>query len=129
MTKGWNKYKREVRTFLKCGRKQRKSLLDQLEAFKDSANSGLEENSYDWFAANFGPPEEMAASLMQNISAGEIAQFQNGQRRKRFFLCVFVAAVIAGTLYIWFEKSNPIVVYDDVSAGEEIQINEKENPK
>lgn len=129
MAKGWNKYRREVSTFLKCSRRHRKVLLDQLEDFKNSADSDLEEDSYEWFTANFGPPEEMASSLTQNLSAGEIAQFQNGQKWKRFFLYVFIAAMIAGTLYIWFEKSNPIVVYDDVSASGEIQINEKENPK
>lgn len=41
-------------------------------------------------------------------------------------LCIFVAVLVAGTLYIWFEKSNPVVVYDQVSVSEEIKINEKE---
>ena len=36
--------------------------------------------------------------------------------------------LVAGTLYIWFEKSNPVVVYDQVSVTEEIKINEKEIP-
>ena len=43
-------------------------------------------------------------------------------------LCIFVAVLVAGTLYIWFEKSNPVVVYDQVSVSEEIKINEKEIP-
>lgn len=127
MTKGWNKYKREVKASLKCGRKQRKQLLNQLENFKDS--SGVEDGTYSQLLASFGPPEEMAASLMENVSEAEITRFQNGKKWWRFLLCIFVAALVAGTLYIWFEKTNPVVVYDQVSVGEEIHINEKENPK
>lgn len=46
----------------------------------------------------------------------------------RFLLCIFVAVLVVGTLYIWFEKSNPVVVYDQVSVSEEIKVNEKEIP-
>lgn len=127
MMKGWNKYKREVKASLKCDRKQRKQLLNQLEAFKNS--SGMEDDTYGQLFASFGPPEEMAASLMENVSESEVTRFQNRENMWHFLLCVFIAAFVAGTLYIWFEKANPVVVYDQVSVGEEIHINEKENPK
>lgn len=126
MTKGWNKYKREVKASLKCDRKLRRSLLSQLEDFKDS--SGVEDGTYDQFAISFGPPQEMASSLMESVSVKEIRKFQNEKKMWRFLLCIFVAVLVAGTLYIWFEKSNPVVVYDQVSVSEEIKINEKEIP-
>lgn len=126
MTKGWNKYKREVKASLKCDRKLRRNLLSQLEDFKDS--SGVEDGAYDQFAISFGPPQEMASSLMESVSAKEIRKFQNEKKMWRFLLCIFVAVLVAGTLYIWFEKSNPVVVYDQVSVSEEIKINEKEIP-
>ena len=127
MTKGWNKYKREVKASLKCDRKLRRNLLGQLEDFKDS--SGVEDGAYDQFAISFGPPQEMASSLMESVSVKEIRKFQNEKKMWRFLLCIFVAVLVAGTLYIWFEKSNPVVVYDQVSVSEEIIINEKEIPK
>lgn len=127
MTKGWNKYKREVKASLKCDRKLRRNLLGQLEDFKDS--SGVEDGAYDQFAISFGPPQEMASSLMESVSVKEIRKFQNEKKMWRFLLCIFVAVLVAGTLYIWFEKSNPVVVYDQVSVSEEIKINEKEIPK
>lgn len=127
MTKGWNKYKREVKASLKCDRKLRRNLLSQLEDFKDS--SGVEDGAYDQFAISFGPPQEMASSLMESVSVKEIRKFQNEKKMWRFLLCIFVAVLVAGTLYIWFEKSNPVVVYDQVSVSEEIKINEKEIPK
>lgn len=127
MTKGWNKYKREVKASLKCDRKLRRNLLSQLEDFKES--SGVEDGAYDQFAISFGPPQEMASSLMESVSVKEIRKFQNEKKMWRFLLCIFVAVLVAGTLYIWFEKSNPVVVYDQVSASEEIKINEKEIPK
>lgn len=126
MTKGWNKYKREVKASLKCDRKLRRNLLSQLEDFKDS--SGVEDGAYDQFAISFGPPQEMASSLMESVSVKEIRAFQNEKKMWRFLLCIFVAVLVAGTLYIWFEKSNPVVVYDQVSVSEEIKINEKEIP-
>lgn len=126
MTKGWNKYKREVKASLKCDRKLRRNLLGQLEDFKDS--SGVEDGAYDQFAISFGPPQEMASSLMESVSVKEIRKFQNEKKMWRFLLCIFVAVLVAGTLYIWFEKSNPVVVYDQVSVSEEIKINEKEIP-
>ena len=124
MTKGWNKYKREVKASLKCDRKLRRNLLSQLEDFKDS--SGVEDGAYDQFAISFGPPQEMASSLMESVSVKEIRKFQNEKKMWRFLLCIFVAVLVAGTLYIWFEKNNPVVVYDQVSVSEEIKINEKE---
>lgn len=127
MTKGWNKYKKEVKASLKCDRKLRRNLLSQLEDFKDS--SGVEDGAYDQFAISFGPPQEMASSLMESVSVKEIRKFQNEKKMWRFLLCIFVAVLVAGTLYIWFEKSNPVVVYDQVSVSEEIKINEKEIPK
>lgn len=127
MTKGWNKYKREVKASLKCDRKLRRNLLSQLEDFKDS--SCVEDGAYDQFAISFGPPQEMASSLMESVSVKEIRKFQNEKKMWRFLLCIFVAVLVAGTLYIWFEKSNPVVVYDQVSVSEEIKINEKEIPK
>lgn len=127
MMKGWNKYKKEVKASLKCDRKLRRNLLSQLEDFKDS--SGMEDGAYDQFAISFGPPQEMASSLMESVSVKEIRKFQNEKKMWRFLLCIFVAVLVAGTLYIWFEKSNPVVVYDQVSVSEEIKINEKEIPK
>lgn len=124
MTKGWNKYKKEVKASLKCDRKLRRNLLSQLEDFKDS--SGVEDGAYDQFAISFGPPQEMASSLMESVSVKEIRKFQNEKKMWRFLLCIFVAVLVAGTLYIWFEKSNPVVVYDQVSVSEEIKINEEE---
>jgi len=126
MTKGWNKYKKEVKASLKCDRKLRRNLLSQLEDFKDS--SGVEDGAYDQFAISFGPPQEMASSLMESVSVKEIRKFQNEKKMWRFLLCIFVAVLVAGTLYIWFEKSNPVVVSDQVSVSEEIKINEKEIP-
>lgn len=126
MTKGWNKYKREVKASLKCDRKLRRNLLSQLEDFKDS--SGVEDGAYEQLAISFGPPQEMASSLMESVSVKEIRKFQNEKKMWRFLLCIFVAVLVAGTLYIWFEKSNPVVVYDQVSVSEEIKINEKEIP-
>ena len=126
MMKGWNKYKKEVKASLKCDRKLRRNLLSQLEDFKDS--SGVEDGAYDRFAISFGPPQEMASSLMESVSVKEIRKFQNEKKMWRFLLCIFVAVLVAGTLYIWFEKSNPVVVYDQVSVSEEIKINEKEIP-
>lgn len=127
MMKGWNKYKKEVKASLKCDRKLRRNLLSQLEDFKDS--SGVEDGAYDQFAISFGPPQEMASSLMESVSVKGIRKFQNEKKMWRFLLCIFVAVLVAGTLYIWFEKSNPVVVYDQVSVSEEIKINEKEIPK
>ena len=127
MMKGWNKYKKEVKASLKCDRKLRRNFLSQLEDFKDS--SGVEDGAYDQFAISFGPPQEMASSLMESVSVKEIRKFQNEKKMWRFLLCIFVAVLVAGTLYIWFEKSNPVVVYDQVSVSEEIKINEKEIPK
>lgn len=124
MMKGWNKYKKEVKASLKCDRKLRRNLLSQLEDFKDS--SGVEDGAYDQFAISFGPPQEMASSLMESVSVKEIRKFQNEKKMWRFLLCIFVAVLVAGTLYIWFEKSNPVVVYDQVSVSEEIKINEEE---
>ena len=73
MTKGWNKYKKEVKASLKCDRKLRRNLLSQLEDFKDS--SGVEDGAYDQFAISFGPPQEMASSLMESVSVKEIRKF------------------------------------------------------
>lgn len=119
----WKQYKKAVRAALQCSRKQKDQLLKQLEEFKQSDIPDSEGKSFEQYIMDFGPPEEMANSLMENISKEELVQFQKGNQRLRFILCILIAAVIVGTIYIWFEKSNPVVVHDQITVGEEIKTN------
>ena len=102
-----DKYLRELRRHLRCSRKTQKRLSEQFKAYQHDAIDDAPD--YDQMVTMFGPPEEMARTLMEEVSQEE----QLAYRRNRLFLRIisFVLAISFAvfSLYIFFIKEITVI--------------------
>ena len=97
MQKQLNNYFREIRSYLPCSAKLKKSILSRL---KETVNSYLHDNPDADFAqleAHFGTPRQIADSYIGELSVTEISE--KLQLRKRILIAVGV--LCAAVLAIW----------------------------
>lgn len=121
MPDGFQRYKKAVRRHLRCSRAAKDGLLARLEQFRQDARDGAEAYPYEQAVADFGPPEAMAQTLMEEVSQEEARAYQRSRR------CLFAAGMIAGVLwilftwYIYFMKTIPIVEYREIVTSTAIE--------
>ncbi len=103
-------YRRAVRKHLRCGRSARRRLEEQLTGL---LNAFLEENPVPDRAAleaAFGSPEELAATLMEELTPQERGQWKR-QRLAVRVVCVVLAALLAVfSVYTFFCKEQPVQI-------------------
>ena len=98
------RYRRSLKKQLRCGPLARKKLLDR---FGGSLAPFLEENpapGYEQLVSAFGPPEEMAAVLMESVSAKEQARYQTGRKLIQILAVLVAVLFLAFVLYVFFVK-------------------------
>lgn len=101
-----DKYLRELRRYLRCSRKSKNRLLEQFTSYQcDVIDDTLD---YDQMVTMFGPPEEMARTLMEEVTKAEVYAYRRSKLR-------MVAAGIAAcvlwimfTVYVYWMKTIPI---------------------
>ncbi|MCD7757918.1 MAG: hypothetical protein LUH45_07090 [Clostridiales bacterium] len=118
-------YRREVRKHLRCGRSARQRLEEQLSGL---LNAFLEDDPAPDRAAReaaFGAPEELAATLMEELTPEERGQWKR-QRLAVRVVCMALAVLLAVfSIYTFFykEKPNEITVYEFTYAnGDEFYV-------
>ena len=97
MKKQLNNYYREIRSYLPCSEKLKKSILSRLE---ETVNSYLDENpeaDFTQLESHFGTPRQIADSYIGELSVTEISE--KLQIRKR--ILITICAVCAAILAIW----------------------------
>lgn len=112
------RYRRSLKKQLRCGPLARKKLLDR---FGGSLAPFLEENpapGYEQLVSAFGPPEEMAAILMESVSAKEQARYQTGRKLIQILAVLVAVLFLAFVLYVFFVKEYSVIkMYDTVFPG------------
>lgn len=112
------RYRRSLKKQLRCGPLTRKKLLDR---FGGSLAPFLEENpapGYEQLVSAFGPPEEMAAVLMESVSAKEQARYQTGRKLIQILAVLVAVLFLAFVLYVFFVKEFSIIeVHDELIPG------------
>lgn len=104
MTDGMKQYRRVLKRKLRCSWGVRKRLL---EKFDDAAFSYLENEPTPALAEvteAFGPPEEMARTLMEEVTPKEAAAYKRGTILRRVLAGVAAAAVLAFAIYTFYWK-------------------------
>ena len=110
MTDGMKQYRRVLKRKLRCSWGVRKRLL---EKFDDAAFSYLENEPTPALAEvteAFGPPEEMARTLMEEVTPKEAAAYKRGVVLRIVIAGILVASVIAATLWIWCWKEVGVTI-------------------
>lgn len=119
-----SKYKRALKTNLRCTRNTQKQLLKKFEI---TLSTFLEDNpspSLDELCTAFGAPKEMASVLMEEVTPEEIARFRKNTIIVRSVagvligVILFLAVAISIQLYLYQEKP---VIYDDEIIVDEIE--------
>lgn len=102
-----DKYLHELRRHLRCSRKSKNRLLEQFTAYQRDAIDDTPD--YDQMVTMFGPPDEMAQTLMEEVTQVEMHAYRRSKLR-------IVAAGIAAcvlwimfTMYVYWMKSIPII--------------------
>ena len=126
MADGVKQYRRALKRKLRCSWGVRKRLL---EKFDDAAFSYLENEPTPALAEvteAFGPPEEMARTLMEEVTPKEAAAYKRGTILRRVLAGVAAAAVLAFAIYTfcWKEIGFTIIVetYEILPDGTKLPV-------
>ena len=126
MTDGMKQYRRVLKRKLRCSWGVRKRLL---EKFDDAAFSYLENEPTPALAEvteASGPPEEMARTLMEEVTPKEAAAYKRGTILRRVLAGVAAAAVLAFAIYTfcWKEIGFTIIVetYEILPDGTKVPV-------
>lgn len=126
MNREAKKYRRKVRKLLLCGFRRRKELMAQMERPMEAFLADCPNAKFAQLEAALGSPNEMAASLMENVPLREqkIADIT-----KIAIRAAAVACFVAVTIYVYFWKQKPLdiriveesIVYVDRTTQETIE--------
>lgn len=115
-----SKYTKAVKPLLACGRKTRQQLLQQFHASVKAAWDGDGIPSMDFLVESFGPPEEMAAVLMESVPEEEITRCHKRRKFKKAIAVVFLFAFFIFSIYVFFLMQHPIQVVDQIVINPEV---------
>lgn len=112
MTDGLTHYRKTVRKSLRCGWGAKRRLLAQFDDYCLTSAEDSSVQTYDQIAAAFGPPEEMAHTLMQEVTPAEQAAYQRSKLFLRICAGILAAAWVMFTLHTFFIKEVSIKVIE-----------------
>lgn len=101
-----DKYLHELRRHLRCSRKSKNRILEQFTAYQRDAIDDAPD--YDQMVTMFGPPEEMARTLMEEVTQVEMHAYRRSKLR---MVAAGVAACVLWvmfTAYVYWMKTIPI---------------------
>lgn len=125
-----DRYQKELGRFLRCTSKTKKQLLSKFRTYQIESLDDCATNDYDQMVLYFGPPEEMAQILMQEVEPDEHKRFQRNKTIMKSILAVIVVLWLVLTIHIYHLKSIPVIengiTYIDSSENYTIETEESE---
>lgn len=101
-----DKYLHELRSHLRCSRKTKNRLLEQFTAYQRNTIDGTPD--YDQIVNMFGPPEEMARTLMEEVTQDERLAYRRSKLRMAAAGIATCVLWVMFTAYIYWMKTIPI---------------------
>ncbi len=118
------RYKSKLKQKLQCSRRMKAELLTD---FTHSLDGFLDEKPDATFAdlSNaFGPPEEMANILMEQVSEQETCTYKLHQTLRHIVAVVLAIVLFLFTVYVLFWKQKPIISYTEIITSTEFVVTE-----
>lgn len=115
MNKDITHYRRVLKHHLACGTAVRKRLLSQ---FDNSLHSFLEDcpaPTYAQLETAFGPPEEMANILMENVPEKDQTIYKIRKNVCRILAVAVAALFIAFSIYVFYFKEITVITSYDTA--------------
>lgn len=108
------RYKKELNKKLLCSSKDKKKLLGQFDVM---LNGFLEETvcpSSEQLEDAFGPPENMAETLLTSVSTEDLAHYQKHHRVTRVLIKALVVIALAAsiilTVKLYLDSQTPVII-------------------
>lgn len=101
-----DKYLHELRHHLRCSRKTRNRLLEQFKAYQRDTIDDTPD--YDQMVTMFGPPEEMARTLMEEVTQVEMHAYRRSKLRMAAAGVAACVLWVMFTAYVYWMKTIPI---------------------
>lgn len=122
MNKDTARYRRALKKQLRCGASARRQILtrfdDSLARFEEEFPSP----TYAQLETAFGPPLEMAAVMMEDVSDRETQKYAIRKKLIRIFAGIAAALFIAFSMYVFFEKEFSVITFEDSIHSGEVTI-------
>ena len=122
MNKDTARYRRALKKQLRCGASARRQILtrfdDSLARFEEEFPSP----TYVQLETAFGPPLEMAAVMMEDVSDRETQKYAIRKKLIRIFAGIAAALFIAFSMYVFFEKEFSVITFEDSIHSGEVTI-------
>lgn len=99
-------YMRELRRQLRCSRKTQNRLLESFSAYH--RNSIDDTPDYDQMVTMFGPPDEMARTLMEEVTGEERNAYNRNILFGKTIAIAMALCFVIFSLYIMFIKEIPV---------------------
>lgn len=126
MTSCTVQYKRKLKENLRCSCSAKRKLLDR---FDDSLREYLDENpspTMEELSTAFGPPEEMARTLMENVDEADKAAYSKFLVARRVTAGILAAVLLAFSAYVFFLKEIPMTVIINGEIADSFNIPEEQ---
>ena len=106
-------YERKLKKNLNCFPKTKATLIGSFRRSLEDLLVEAPEPTFDALVEAFGTPEEMAKTLMADVSSKEIARRKVFLYVKRAATVVLILLFLAFSFYIYVIKSIPVIVEKD----------------
>lgn len=124
MVKTVEQYRKKIKCKLHCTASVKNQLLNKFDKMLMAYLEEKPSPSAEDLITAFGPVEEIAKMLMDEIPQQEILAYRKQQTVKRVLSAVLAAIFIFFTIYSFFWKDKPIVSVDEVNSVDPIVTTE-----
>lgn len=107
------KYRRLLKKELRCPHQIKKRLLEKFDTALDSYLADSPAPDAEALAAAFGPPQEMAQVLMQEVCQKDLSRYRISKLAARIAVLLIALSWVAFTIHVYFQKELPIVIIDE----------------
>lgn len=108
------KYRTRVLRRLTCFRKNKKKLEAKLDKSLKRFEEENADGAGDELIEAFGPPEEMARTLLNEVDETEKRQYKRLMKVLQIAGLVLMAAILVFAVYVFCLKEIPMNIVDDV---------------
>jgi len=125
-----DRYQKQLGKYLRCTSRTKKQLLSKFKTYQIESLDECATNNYDQMVSYFGPPEEMAEIIMQEVNPDEHKKYRRNRVILKCALVVTAFLWILFTFYIYHLKSIPVIengiTYIESSENYTIEAEESE---
>ena len=114
-------YERQLKRHLNCFPKTKAALIGSFRKSLEDFWVETPDPTFDALVDAFGTPEEMAKTLMADVSSKEIARRKVFLYVKRAVAVVLILLFLAFSFYIYVIKSIPVIVEKDGKVVSEVE--------